>query len=460
MKDEACMIETAPLITKEVKVSEPDLAQFEDFEKAVSGTSPAWLRTIRTAGIAHFAELGFPTTKHEEWRFTNVTPIAKFPFKPATRACHNGVVAAEIASFTFGGMNCQRLVFINGHYSPELSSLQPRADGVKISSLAAAFHSDAALIEPHLSRHARYDDNAFAALNTAFIQDGAFIHLPARAVVEEPIHLLFVASEPGLTIQPRNLILAEAGAQARIIEDYVSLVSTPTFTNAVTEIVLGENAHVEHCKIQRENETAFHVAHIEAKQARSSRLRSHSISVGARIARNNIHLVLGGEGIDSILNGLYLATGDQLVDHHTVADHATARCNTHEFYHGVLSGRARAVFNGKIFVRKDAQKTDAKQTNKNLLLSDEATIDTKPQLEIFADDVKCTHGATVGQLDEEAIFYLRSRGISEAGARNMLVHAFASDILNRITIDPVREELDRLLFDQLEAQHNLAPSHV
>ena len=436
----------------ELKEAEPFASAFEQFEKNTSANTPPWLRALRSAGIAHFSELGFPSKDHEEWRFTNVAPIAALPFRPVTRAPQNGVAAREIEPFIFGDLKCDRMVFINGHYSPQLSSRLPAADGIKVSHLATALHTDGVIIEKHLGRCARFDDNAFTALNTAFIQDGAFLYIPARRMLETPIHLLFLSSEPGAAIQPRNLIVAEAGAKATVIEHYVSLVDSACLTNAVTEIVAGNNASIEHCKIQRENAQSFHVATVQAHQDRDSRVISHSISLGGRIARNNINLVLDGQGIDSILNGLYFARGEQLADHHTVADHAKPHCSSHEFYHGILAGRAKGVFNGKIFVRKDAQKTDAKQTNRNLLLSSEATIDTKPQLEIFADDVKCTHGATVGQLDDEAIFYLRSRGIGDALARNMLVHAFASEILNRITVEPVRDELDRLIFDLLEAE--------
>lgn len=448
------MITTSYDRRAEVRETTAHLARFEEFERGVSGNSPAWLRAIRTAGIAHFAEQGFPTVQQEEWRFTNVAPIAAFPFKPATHPQYEGVTEKEIEPHTFGGMNCHRLVFLNGHFSPKLSTLLPRPDGVKIGCLAAAIHSDGPLVEKHLGRHASYTDNPFVALNTAFVHDGAFVHIPARVELAEPIHLLFLTTEAGLTSFPRNLIIADRSSSVKVIEDYVSLVPAPHFTCPTTEIVTAENACVEHVKLQRENESAFHVAAVQAVQAADSRVISHSISLGARLARNNIHLALNGPGIDSVLNGLYLASGDQLMDHHTVADHASPRCNSHEFYHGILSGKARGVFNGKIFVRQIAQKTDAKQTNRNLLLSDLATVDTKPQLEIFADDVKCTHGATIGQLDEQAIFYLRSRGIGHDEARNMLVHAFAGGILDRITIEPVRQELESTLFERLEREQH------
>lgn len=450
------MIATAPSRRAEARANTSHLSRFEEFERGVAGNSPGWLRALRTAGIAHFAHQGFPTVQHEEWRFTDVSPITALPFKPATQPQYDGATEKAIEAQTFGGMTCHRLVFLNGHFSPQLSTLLPRPDGVKLGCLAAAVHSDGPLVEKHLGRHASYTDNPFVALNTAFVQDGAFLHIPARVEMTEPVHLLFLTTESGLTTFPRNLIIADHDSSVKIVEDYVSLAPAAHFTCPTTEIIVAENASVEHARLQRENEAAFHVGMTQAAQAAASRVLSHSISLGGRLARHNIHLALNGPGIDSILNGLYLVGENQLVDHHTVADHASPYCNSHEFYHGILGGKAQGVFNGKIFVRPQAQKTDAKQTNRNLLLSDHATIHTKPQLEIFADDVKCTHGATVGQLDEQAIFYLRSRGIGYDDARNMLVHAFAGGILDRITIDAVRAELERTLFDRLEREQHTA----
>ncbi|MBI5387852.1 MAG: Fe-S cluster assembly protein SufD [Verrucomicrobia bacterium] len=447
------MTRTLPTTPAEPRPLEAHLAAYEAFERSATETSPPWLRALRTSGISYFAELGFPTTEHEEWRFTNAAPLAQFPFKPVHRALRNAVTAADLARITFGGLRACRLVFVDGHFDMALSELLPHSTGAVMGSLAAAIERRGDLVEARLGRAAHHESNAFAALNTAFIQDGAFIHVPPRAVLEAPIHLLFIATKPGTVNQPRNLIIAEERSQVRVIEDYVSLAGSAYFTNAVTEIFTGQDAAIEHLKIQREGTAAFHVATIEAHHQRQSRVLSHSISLGARFARNDINLRLDGEGCESVLNGLFLATGDQVVDHHTIADHARPHCASHEFYHGILGGRAKGVFNGKIYVRKDAQKTDAKQTNKNLLLSDEASINTKPQLEIFADDVKCTHGATVGQLDDQAIFYLRSRGIGEELARQMLIKAFASTVLNRITVEPVREELERLLEERL-AQPN------
>jgi Fe-S cluster assembly protein SufD len=272
--------------------------------------------------------------------------------------------------------------------------------------------------------------------------------------VEVPVHLLFIstAKEAGATAHPRNLIIAEKGSQVTVLESCVSLPEASYFTNAVTELVLGEGAAVEHVKFQDESRNAYHMAAIHAHLGRSSNFISHSIATGARLSRNNIHTTLAGEGVECVLNGLYLTRGDQLADHHMVVEHAQPHCNSHEYYNGILDGHSKGVFHGRILVRRAAQKTDAKQTNKNLLLSDDATVDTKPQLEIYADDVKCTHGATIGQLNEESIFYLRSRGMGAETARRMLIHAFAGEIIERIRHAPAREELDKLVWDRLE-QH-------
>ncbi|MBI3877466.1 MAG: Fe-S cluster assembly protein SufD [Verrucomicrobia bacterium] len=425
------------------------LAACETF--AASAAGPDWLKNIRRNGATHFTELGFPTIKLEDWIYTNVAPITKLAFKPATTAGAN-VTAEQLAPFRFPDWTGPRLVFVNGHFAPALSTLPAPKQGVTITNLAAAIASGDKLVEAHLSRHARVDESGFSALNTAFLADGAFIALAPNAVADEPVHLLFLAesSDAANTAQPRNLIVAGANSSAKIVEHYVSLGSATHFTNAVTEIALSEGAHIEHAKFQEENLEAFHIATVQATLARNSRFISHSISTGARLARHNINLVMTGEGVDCVMNGLYAVGGKQLVDHHTVADHAMPHCGSHEFYHGILGGSSRGVFNGKIFVRKDAQKTDAKQTSRNLLLTDTATVDTKPQLEILADDVKCTHGATVGQLNDEALFYCRTRGIAEVNARRLLTHAFASEIVNRITVEPVREHLEQVLWARLE----------
>jgi Fe-S cluster assembly protein SufD len=433
-----------------MKETEQYLETFERFE--AQAKQPGWIFPLRKAGIARFAELGFPTLQQEDWRFTNVAPIAKLPFKPAFQASPDGLTREAIAAFTFGRLAASRLVFVNGHYAPDLSSPGRLPQGVVVGSLAAALAGDSELIQAHLARYVQSDANPFVALNAAFFQDGGFVHLAPGRRLEVPVHLLFIstAEEPGATSHPRNLIIAEAASQVTVLESYVSLAPAPALTNAVTELVLGEGASVEHAKFQDESRSAFHLAAIHAHLGRSCNLISHSIATGARLSRNSIRTTLAGEGVECILNGLYLTRGDQLADHHMVVEHAQPHCNSHEYYNGILDGRSKGVFHGRILVRPAAQKTDAKQTNKNLLLSDDATVDTKPQLEIHADDVKCTHGATIGQLNEESIFYLRARGIGAETARRMLIHAFAGEIIERIRHAPARDELDKLVWERLE----------
>jgi Fe-S cluster assembly protein SufD len=423
---------------------------FEQFEK--TARDPEWVRVGRKAGISHFVELGFPTLQDEDWRFTNVAPIAKLPFKPVLESTREGVAAQALDPFTFAGLAGSKLVFVDGHFAPELSSTINLPEGVKVKSLAEAIAKDPTQVQPHLFHHARSDASAFTALNTAFFQDGAFIYVPAGQTVPEPIQLLYVstAKEDGATTHARNLIVAESGSQVTLVESYVNLSDAAYLTNSVTELVAGDNAVVEHLKLQDESPQAFHIATLAAHFGRGSNVLTHSIALGAKLSRTNIHTHLAGEGLECILNGLYLTRGEQIADHYMIVDHAQPHCDSHEYFNGILADKSKGVFHGRILVRPDAQKTDAKQTNKNLLLSDNATVDTKPQLEIYADDVRCTHGATIGQLNEEAIFYLRSRCIGLETARRMLIHAFAGEIIDRVRCQPVREELDTLVWDRLE----------
>ncbi len=438
------------------KQTDPYVAEFERIEGEAN--QPSWMIPLRRAGINRFAELGFPTLRDEDWRFTNVAPIASLPFKPVFGLKRTGLTREALAGFTFARLPASRLVFVNGHYAANLSSLEPQPRGITVSSLAAALAADATAIETHLAGGAAGDDNAFGALNTAFFQDGAYIHVSAGQTVPAPVHLLYIATatEAGATWHPRNLIVAGKDSRLTLLETYVSTVDAPYFTNAVTDLILGDGAVVEHGKFQDESLSAYHVAAVRARLERGSNLISHSIAIGGRLSRNNIHTHLGGEGVECILNGLYLTRGDQLADHHMVVEHAQPHCNSHEYYNGILDGRSKGVFHGRILVRQAAQKTDAKQTNKNLLLSGDATADTKPQLEIYADDVKCTHGATIGQLNEESIFYLRARGLGAETARRMLIHAFAGEIIERVRCAPAREELDKLVWDRLEANPHVA----
>ena len=318
------------------------------------------------------------------------------------------------------------------------------------SDLALTTHP--ALIEPHLTRYTRTDGGAFTALNDAYFTDGAFLQVPAGTILDQPVNLVFVSTAPaaGSAVHVRNLILAGAGAQVTVLEHYLGLGNAPALTNAVTELVAGDDTIIEHLKFQDESRASFHLGALHATFGRAAHGSLHSFALGGRLSRQNIRTTLDGEGLEVILNGLYLTDDDQLTDHHMIVDHAKPHGASHEYFNGILEGRSRGVFHGRILVRKGAQKTDAKQTNKNLLLSDDATANAKPQLEIYADDVKCTHGATIGQLHPEHIFYLRSRGISEEMARRMLIHAFAGEIIERVRCPVIREELDQLVWDRLE----------
>jgi Fe-S cluster assembly protein SufD len=435
---------------------EPDTASFFGGEL---GPGPDWLQSLRHEARTQSVELGFPTTAHEEWRFTNMAPLRQWPLHAAEPAARR-ITRADIESFLLARDGCC-LVFVDGQFRTDLSTLPGHHAPLRAGSLRSEWESDRRELEKYLARQAHCDTNFFTALNTAYFQDGAFVSVPANAVVEQPVQLLYLAASerPGAAVHARNLIIAHTGSSVRVIETYASLTEAPHLTNAVTELALGPQARVEHCRLQNENERAFHVANVQAAQSRNSHWLSHSIATGARLARNQIQTLFTGEGGEAILSGLFLARGEQLIDHHTVVDHAQPRCESHEFYYGILAGRAHGVFNGKIFVRQDAQKTNAKQTNRNLVLSEHALINTKPQLEIFADDVKCTHGATVGQLNEEALFYLQSRGIGAEMARRMLVRAFANDAVERITLAPVRAHLEKLLTERFEGLDTSLSSH-
>jgi Fe-S cluster assembly protein SufD len=430
------------------------VAKFSQMEAAAQ---PQWLLPLRQAGIASFAEQGFPTVKDEDWRFTNVAPIAKLDLRLACPAVVNGAETQTLNDSVFAALPGQRLVFVNGFFSARLSSLKPVAGGVRIENLAAALGKDAALIEKHLGRHALTKGNAFAALNQAMFSDGAFIFVPAGVTVAEPVQLIYISSAKasGEVNLPRNLIIAEANSQVTVVESYLTTSNVAYFTNAVTEMVAGDNAFVELVKVQDEATNAYHIATISGEFGRTSNVNVHSFALGAKLSRNNIRTKLAGEGLECVLNGLYLTKEEQLADHHMVVEHAQPHCASHEYFNGILDDQSKGVFHGRILVREIAQKTDAKQTNKNLLLSDAATADTKPQLEIYADDVKCTHGATIGQLNDESIFYLRSRGMSLDTAKQMLIHAFAGEIIERIQCEPARAVVDKLVWDRLEANPHL-----
>ncbi|MEW6249032.1 MAG: Fe-S cluster assembly protein SufD [Planctomycetota bacterium] len=437
-----------PAATETTRTADPFLAAWEAFEpRAARG--PAWLRPLRQAAIAHYAELGIPTTRHEDWRYTNLAPLVRARPQLAPDASAR-VRVADLRPFLWEPAGTPRLVFVNGRFAPHLS--EPAAPrGVQMGTLAGAAGGALAALEAQFNRYAQPGQHAFAAVNTAFLEDGAHVLIAPGAIVEAPLHLVFVStSEETPTFAcPRTLVIAGANSQCTIVESYVGLPAGkdagPYFTNAVTELVAGENAVVDHYKVQREAENAFHIGALYLHQQRAATVTSHNLSLGGGLVRHDLNVVLAGEGGDCHLNGLYVVGGEQHVDNHLRVEHAAPHCNSREVYKGVLDGQSRGVFTGRIIVRKGAQKTDGKQTNNNLLLSGEAQVDTKPQLEIFADDVKCTHGATIGQLDADALFYLRSRGVPADAARGLLTYAFAGESLDQIRVAPLRAQIARLV---------------
>ncbi len=449
--------------------------RFAALSREREAREPSWLGGIRRAAMDRFGDLGFPTTKNEEWRFTNVSKLAATPFTApeplaanaggeVTHQVIDGIIGRAHPWLMPGAFDGQALFFVNGTFVPEFSARagdryhgrtgnewQTAFKGVRIESLSEALAGETPQLERHLTRYASYQDHSFVALNTALFEDGAFIEVKPNTQVEKLIILVFVSTpavRPHMT-HPRNLILVGAGAKASFVELHVGLPGHPYFKNAVTELVAGENAVVDYTRIQDEGTGGYHVGILQVEQARSSSVTTHTISLGSSLDREEARAVLNGEGAEALLHGLYVISGHQHVDNHTLIDHAKPHCSSREVYKGVLDGHAGGVFNGKIAVRKDAQKTDSKQSNKNLLLSENATINTKPQLEIYADDVKCTHGATIGQIDPEAVFYLRSRGIGLDEARSLLIQAFANDILDRIKFEPLRASLRQNLAARL-----------
>jgi Fe-S cluster assembly protein SufD len=425
------------------------LSEFRSRENEIAA-GPAWLAAVRRAAIERFAELGFPTTRNERWKYTNVAPIASVEFRPAAKG-QAGPTDGSQACPCFFELECPRLAFVNGYYNPGLSFLAGLPKEMTVTRLSKALAAGTPALEEHLARYAAYQDQPFTALNTAFIEDGAYIEIPKGRVLEKPIYLLFLSVTDGrpTASYPRNLILVGRESQAIFIEGHFSCGEGPCFSSAVTEIVAGESAVVEYAKLHQESAAASHVGTVQVEQRRSSSVSTHSFVFGGGLIREDLSIVLGGEGADAQLNGLYLTTGKQHVDNHTTLDHAKPHCSSRELYKGVLDGQSSGVFNGRVIVRKDAQKTDSKQSNKNLLLSEEAVINTKPELEIFADDVKCTHGATIGQVDQEAVFYLRSRGIGHNEARKILTFAFANEVIGRVKYAPLGDRLRDALFQSL-----------
>jgi Fe-S cluster assembly protein SufD len=439
-----------------VKERDAYASAFSAFLAAGGTDEPAWLRRVRERAFEHFERVGFPTVAEEEWKYTNVARISKamFALLPAGTG-RRPSPANDLVEFVYDEARGSRLVFMNGTYQPDLSSVAGLPADVVAVEIGQALGSSAhePTIQEHLGRYVGSQENGFTALNTALFSSGVLLRIPSGVRVESPIHLLFVSQDSNgagaFAAFPRVLVIAEEGSEATLIESYASANGGVYFNDVVVEIVLGDNAHLRHYKIQRESLRAFHVATTKANLGRNSSYDTKTINLGAALSRHDLGVTMDHEGAECWVDGLYMIDGDQHADTHSVIDHRQPRCTSHQLYKGILDGKSHAVFNGKVFVRHDAQQTDAQQTNKNLLLSNDARVDTKPQLEIFADDVKCAHGAAIGQLQEDELFYLESRGINPKLARNLLTYGFAKEVIERIGIESIKRELDEAVLNRL-----------
>ena len=439
------------------------LDRWEEFVGAAerAGVEPRWLEELRRGAIAEAREAGFPTTKDEDWKFTSVKAIAEADFRPMAGwqdgkmagpphpaiqpSSHPTILDGHLFDATW-----PRVVILNGRFVPELSRLEGLPRGARLLPLSRALAEEPALVQAQLGSVLARGENTFTSLNAAYVTDGLVLVIRGEEPVP-PVHVVYLTDESARDgmIHVRNLVVLERLASATLVESFVSLADVPVFTNAATEIRLGDGARLAHVKVQRQGERAYHVDTTQADQGRDSTWDSFSFAIGGALARTNLYTRLAGDGAHVTMDGLYILHGEQHVDHQTRVEHIAPHCTSWEVYKGILDGKSHGVFNGKVYVRPEAQKTDGKQTNNNLVLSDQARVDTKPQLEIFADDVRCTHGATVGRLDPVALFYLRSRGLPLPEARRMLTWGFASDVLQTIAAAPVREQLEALVRERL-----------
>jgi Fe-S cluster assembly protein SufD len=430
-------------------------AAFAALDSGRKGVEASWTKRLREDAFERFEQLGFPTTGDEEWKYTSLAALAKQQFEPVSEAGGVAIEGGALEAFAYGEARGSQLVFINGVYSRELSSLEALPQGVVAENLADALTGERAeIVRERLARYADYQSNALTALNTAFISDGALLLIPRGARVETPIHLLFLSDAKGArTVSfPRVLIMAEAQSEATVIESYASTAEGRYWTNAVVEVVLEDGARLAHYKVQRESQQAFHTATTQVELGAASSFDTTTITLGAELSRHNINVMMKARGAECHVDGLYVVGTGQHTDTHSLIEHAEPYCTSRQLYKGILDGKSRAVFNGKVFVREGALQTDAQQTNRNLLLSNEARVDTKPQLEIFADDVKCAHGATVGQLEEEELFYLISRGLRPELAQNLLTYGFAEEVINKIKIESIKAQLDEAVLNRLHAK--------
>jgi Fe-S cluster assembly protein SufD len=426
------------------------LSRFEAFASGVNG-DPDWLVQLRREAIGSFADLGFPNTRMEEWRYTNPAPIAEVPFE-LPGVAKGGLSREEIEPISAPAFACSLFVFVDGRYDPQLSASRVLTGGVAVESLARLRSRDPRLLVSYLGQLADHKRHPFAALNTAFLDDGAVLVVPPGAALERPMHIVFLDTgrEPATVFHPRVLVIAAANSRATVIQDHVSLGDAPGFTNAVTEVFVERGASVKLVLLQREKGTQLHTSRLAVHLERDARFAGHTISLGSELVRNDLVALLGDRGAECTLGGLFVGDGSQRIDNHTEIDHAMPHGTSRQLYKGILGGKAKGVFRGRVIVRPDAQQTNAQQSNPNLLLSDGAEVNSKPQLEIHADDVKCSHGSAIGQLEEEALFYLRTRGIDEAAARELLARGFASEVTRELPIEPLREQIDLLVSEKLD----------
>ncbi len=421
-------------------------SSFAELERRSTAT-PSWLRDLRQRGLESFRAVGFPTSRLEDWKYTNIAPLVKAPFEPVLRYERNGLGPDRLARIGLGTFAAIRIVVVDGHFVADLSDLGPTRSGVEVGSLAAAIARGDAEVAGQLGKHAAPEHNGFVALNTAFLHDGVFVRIHRGTIVEGPIHIVFVttAHAERTATYPRALILAAENSGATVIESHVSDGSAAYLCDAITEIVAADNASLDHTGVVWTNDSALHVGTVAVEQQRASQVTLHSFALHGGTIRNEVTVRLAGEGAECTLNGLFVGGGRSHIDSHTTIEHVKPACTSQELYKGVLAGSAMGVFNGLIRVHADAQKTVARQASKNLLLSGDAQINTKPQLEIHADDVKCNHGSTIGQLDDDAVFYLRSRGLDLAAAYNLLTNAFAGEMVGRVKCEPLRARLEEEL---------------
>lgn len=430
-----------------VELKEQFLKQFQSFENTLNGEKELPFHQIRKDAIKKFSILNFPSVKDEDWKYTNINPLLNKKFKPADSIPE--IYPEFINKYLFDKKEFITLVFINGYFSKEFSDVEALPKGLILETISEAIKKHPELVLNYFSKSASSEKNIFTALNTAFADHGTFVFVEENAIIEKPIQILYVTKADDIFISPRNLFLVSKNAQVKIIETYAGFGDKTYFTNQVTEFIVNDSAVVEHVRIQDEQLNAFHISTLSVDLEKSSNFSSYNINFGGSLVRNNVNATFNGGFAECRLNGLYVTEGTQFVDNHTSIDHAKPNCLSNELYKGILNDTSRGVFNGKVFVRQDAQKTIAYQQNKNILLSPDALVNTKPQLEIFADDVKCSHGATVGQLDKDQLFYLKARGIQEKEAKAILIYAFASDVVHSISMLQVRDHLEALLAKKL-----------